>query len=178
MTGLRAEPKHERPRRSWTVAHHSHCFEMCKGARNVCRGQAIMVSWVWTSMALEESVFSSTVLAFSLSLCTSLVAVALFTRDLVLAFYVCLNILLVVCVLSGCLLKLRSTEMSWGSARHQRSSPSCSLSLSPNPRNVLDYDFGVVEAIGATIFVGLSVDYCLHLAHGPPASPEPGCTSP
>lgn len=25
--------------------------------------------------------------------------------------------------------------------------------------------FGVAEAIGATIFVGLSVDYCLHLAH-------------
>ncbi|CAE7558542.1 DISP3, partial [Symbiodinium sp. CCMP2456] len=99
-------------------------------------GQAMMVSWVWTSMALEESVFSSTILAFSLSLSTSMVAVALFTRDILLAFYVCLNILLVVSVLSGFLL------------------------------NVLDYDFGVVEAIGATIFVGLSVDYCLHLAHG------------
>ncbi|CAE7437322.1 DISP3 [Symbiodinium sp. CCMP2592] len=99
-------------------------------------GQAMMVSWVWTSMALEESVFSSTILAFSLSLSTSMVAVALFTRDIVLAFYVCLNILLVVSVLSGFLL------------------------------NILDYDFGVVEAIGATIFVGLSVDYCLHLAHG------------
>ncbi|CAE7896604.1 TNR [Symbiodinium microadriaticum] len=99
-------------------------------------GQAMMVSWVWTSMALEESVFSSTILAFSLSLSTSMVAVALFTRDIVLAFYVCLNILLVVSVLSGFLL------------------------------NVLGYDFGVVEAIGATIFVGLSVDYCLHLAHG------------
>eukprot|EP00439_Symbiodinium_sp_Y106_P073783 s1303_g13.t9 len=99
-------------------------------------GQAMMVSWVWTSMALEESVFSSTILAFSLSLSTSMVAVALFTRDMLLAFYVCLNILLVVSVLSGFLL------------------------------NILDYDFGVVEAIGATIFVGLSVDYCLHLAHG------------
>lgn len=41
-----------------------------------------------------------------------------------------------VCVLSGCLL------------------------------NFLQYDFGVAEAIGATVFVGLSVDYCLHLAHG------------
>ncbi|CAE7575903.1 DISP3 [Symbiodinium natans] len=99
-------------------------------------GKAMMMSWVWTALSLEESVFSSTILAFSLSLSTSMVAVALFTRDLMLAFYVCLNILLVVCVLSGFLL------------------------------NVLGYDFGVVEAIGATIFVGLSVDYCLHLAHG------------
>ena len=70
------------------------------------QGQAMMVSWVWTSMALEESVFSSTILAFSLSLSTSMVAVALFTRDIVLAFYVCLNILLVVSVLSGFLLSL------------------------------------------------------------------------
>ena len=69
-----------------------------------------MVSWVWTSMALEDSVFSSTVLAFSLSLGTSMVAVALFTRDLLLAFYVCLNILLVVCVLAGCLLNLCCTD--------------------------------------------------------------------
>ncbi|CAJ1414071.1 unnamed protein product [Effrenium voratum] len=29
----------------------------------------------------------------------------------------------------------------------------------------MDYEFGVAEAIGATIFVGLSLDYCLHLAH-------------
>ena len=70
----------------------------------------MMVSWVWTSMALEESVFSSTILAFSLSLSTSMVAVALFTRDMLLAFYVCLNILLVVSVLSGFLLSLRCTR--------------------------------------------------------------------
>ena len=66
----------------------------------------MMMSWVWTALSLEESVFSSTILAFSLSLSTSMVAVALFTRDLMLAFYVCLNILLVVCVLSGFLLSL------------------------------------------------------------------------
>lgn len=99
-------------------------------------GQALMVSINWRSMELEDRVFASTITAFSLSLMTSLVAVTLFTRNVTLAFYVCCTILLVVCVLSGCLLKF------------------------------LQYDFGVVEAIGATVFVGLSVDYCLHLAHG------------
>lgn len=87
-------------------------------------------------MELEDRVFSSTIAAFTLSIMTSLVAVTLFTRNFLLAFYVCCTILLVVCVLSGCLL------------------------------NFLQYDFGVAEAIGATVFVGLSVDYCLHLAHG------------
>lgn len=99
-------------------------------------GWAMMVSKTWTSMELEDRVFSSTIAAFSLSILTSLVAVSLFTRNVLLAFYVCCTILLVVCVLSGCLL------------------------------NFLQYDFGVAEAIGATVFVGLSVDYCLHLAHG------------
>lgn len=99
-------------------------------------GQALMVSINWRSMELEDRVFASTITAFSLSMMTSLVAVTLFTRNITLAFYVCCTILLVVCVLSGCLL------------------------------NFLQYDFGVVEAIGATVFVGLSVDYCLHLAHG------------
>eukprot|EP00435_Cladocopium_sp_Y103_P010048 s4817_g2.t1 len=56
-------------------------------------------------------------------------------RNAVIALYVCLNIVLVVCILAGFLL------------------------------NVMGYEFGVAEAIGATIFVGLSVDYCLHLAH-------------
>lgn len=28
------------------------------------------------------------------------------------------------------------------------------------------YPFGAIEAVGITIFVGLSVDYCLHTAHG------------
>merc|ERR1712003_264980 len=63
-------------------------------------------------------------------------SVLLFTGNLVVALYVSLNILFVVCVLLGFLLY------------------------------VLRYEFGAVEAVGATIFVGMSVDYCLRLAHG------------
>ena len=77
-------------------------------------GRAMMVSKTWTSMELEDRVFSSTIAAFSLSILTSLVAVSLFTRNVLLAFYVCCTILLVVCVLSGCLLILsRMNSVSW-----------------------------------------------------------------
>merc|ERR1711907_278241 len=31
---------------------------------------------------------------------------------------------------------------------------------------VLGYTFGAIEAVGVTIFVGMSVDYALHMAHG------------
>ena len=31
---------------------------------------------------------------------------------------------------------------------------------------VMRYEFGAIEAIGVVTFVGMSVDYCLHLAHG------------
>jgi len=85
---------------------------------------------------MESQVLGSTLTAFAGSMLISLLAVSLFTRNILLATYVCLNILLVVGMLSGFLL------------------------------NIMQYEFGVVEAIGATIFVGMSVDYCLHLAHG------------
>lgn len=99
-------------------------------------GKAFMVSKSWTEMELESQVLSSTTTAFIGSMLTSLVAVTVFTKNVVIALYVCANILLVVGMLAGFLL------------------------------NVMAYPFGVVEAIAATIFVGLSVDYCLHLAHG------------
>ena len=31
---------------------------------------------------------------------------------------------------------------------------------------VMGYTFGAIEAVGVTIFVGMSVDYALHMAHG------------
>jgi len=98
-------------------------------------GPMLMVSYFFTQMELESQVLQSTFMAFGGSMATSLLAVAFFTQNVVIAFYVCLNIFLVVGVLAGFLLY-------W-----------------------MEYQFGVVEAIGATIFVGLSVDYCLHLAH-------------
>lgn len=98
-------------------------------------GVMLMVSSTWMQMEMESKVVSSTMMAFAGSITVSLLAVALFTQNAIIALYVCLNIVLVVCILAGFLL------------------------------NVMDYEFGVAEAIGATIFVGLSVDYCLHLAH-------------
>ncbi|CAJ1377082.1 unnamed protein product [Effrenium voratum] len=98
-------------------------------------GAMLMVSVTFTQMELESQVLASTFMAFGGSITVSMVAVAIFTQNLILALYVCLNVILVVCVLSGFLL------------------------------NIMDYEFGVAEAIGATIFVGLSLDYCLHLAH-------------
>jgi len=111
----------------------------------VSAGPMLMVSYFWTQMELESQVLSSTMMAFGGSMATSLIAVAFFTQNAVIALYVCLNILLVVCVLAGFLLYWQ------------------------------EYEFGVVEAIGATIFVGLSVDYCLHLAHA--YNESPGKTS-
>jgi len=99
-------------------------------------GTMLMVSSTWTELELESQVLASTATAFGGSMLTSLLAVAVFTQNMIIALYVCLNILLVVCMLSGFLL------------------------------NIMAFEFGVVEAIGATIFVGMSVDYCLHLAHG------------
>ncbi|CAE8624975.1 unnamed protein product [Polarella glacialis] len=97
----------------------------------------LMVSGTWSQMEMESQVLGSTLTAFAGSMLISLLAVSLFTRNILLATYVCLNILLVVGMLSGFLL------------------------------NIMQYEFGVVEAIGATIFVGMTqVDYCLHLAHG------------
>lgn len=98
-------------------------------------GVMLMVSSTWMQMEMESKVVSSTMMAFAGSITVSLLAVALFTQNAIIALYVCLNIVLVVCILAGFLL------------------------------NVMGYEFGVAEAIGATIFVGLSVDYCLHLAH-------------
>eukprot|EP00930_Biecheleria_cincta_P034046 TRINITY_DN23567_c0_g1_i1.p1 TRINITY_DN23567_c0_g1~~TRINITY_DN23567_c0_g1_i1.p1 ORF type:complete len:2215 (+),score=281.46 TRINITY_DN23567_c0_g1_i1:40-6645(+) len=108
-------------------------------------GKMHMVGSTWASMELESQVFSSTVMAFSGSLAVSLVAMTVFTRNVILATYVTLNIMLVVCVLAGFLL------------------------------NIQAYEFGVVEAVGSTIFVGMSVDYCLHVAHG--YNEAPGKTS-
>jgi len=105
-------------------------------------GTMLMVSSTWTELELESQVLSSTVTAFVGSMLTSLLAVAVFTQNMIIALYVCLNILLVVMMLSGFLL------------------------------NIMAFEFGVVEAIGATIFVGMSVDYCLHLAHGYYEAPE------
>eukprot|EP00930_Biecheleria_cincta_P083823 TRINITY_DN73331_c0_g1_i1.p1 TRINITY_DN73331_c0_g1~~TRINITY_DN73331_c0_g1_i1.p1 ORF type:complete len:364 (-),score=41.97 TRINITY_DN73331_c0_g1_i1:15-1061(-) len=99
-------------------------------------GQILVISSTWASMDLESQVLSSTIGAFALSIVSCLVAVVLFTQNIIVAMFVTINILLVVCLIAGTIL------------------------------NILAYEFGAIEAMGATIFVGLGVDYCLHLAHG------------
>lgn len=99
-------------------------------------GTMFMVSTIWTQMELESRVLSSTTMAFAGSILTCLAAIILFTQSGVVAVAVLVDILLVVGLLAGVLLK------------------------------VLEFEFGVVEAFGATMFVGMGVDYCLHLAHG------------
>lgn len=99
-------------------------------------GQILALSPTWASMDLESQVLSSTIGAFALSIGSVLGAVVLFTQNIIVAIFVTFNILMVVCLIAGTIL------------------------------NILAFEFGVIEAIGATIFVGLGVDYCLHLAHG------------
>eukprot|EP00930_Biecheleria_cincta_P037497 TRINITY_DN25746_c0_g1_i1.p1 TRINITY_DN25746_c0_g1~~TRINITY_DN25746_c0_g1_i1.p1 ORF type:complete len:2511 (+),score=326.55 TRINITY_DN25746_c0_g1_i1:694-7533(+) len=107
-----------------------------KSAAPAMAGQMYMVSSTWTSMELESRVLSSTTMAFAGSMLTCLAAIVLFTQSGVVAVAVLIDILLVVGLLAGVLLK------------------------------ILEFEFGVVEAFGATMFVGMGVDYCLHLAHG------------
>merc|ERR1712072_212225 len=65
-----------------------------------------------------------------------LAAVLLFTGDLVISIYTMLAIIMIVIALLGFLF------------------------------GFLGWTFGAIEAVGVTIFVGMSVDYCLHTAHG------------
>ncbi|CAE8602223.1 unnamed protein product, partial [Polarella glacialis] len=99
-------------------------------------GRVFMASAAWAAVDMETSIISKTAQSFMVSMGLTVLSVALFTRNFVLTFYVGVNILLVVCLLFGFVV------------------------------NILGYEFDVILAIGATIFVGMSVDYCLHLAHG------------
>ncbi|CAJ1382685.1 unnamed protein product [Effrenium voratum] len=99
-------------------------------------GAALMVSHAWTSADMEESILSNTGQSFCLSMGIAVLCVVLFSRNLVIGLFVLLTMLMEVCPLFGFLF------------------------------GVMGYEFGAIEAVGAVIFVGMSVDYCLHLAHG------------
>ena len=99
-------------------------------------GYAIMVSSEFTKMDQQLALIGSTINGFMTSNLICLAAVLLFTGDLVISIYTMLSIVLIVITLLGFLF------------------------------GALGWTFGAIEAVGVTIFVGMSVDYCLHTAHG------------
>jgi hypothetical protein len=99
-------------------------------------GPAIMTSDAFTKMDQKLALMGSTINGFITSNIICLAAVLLFTGDLVISIYTMLSIVLIVLTLLGFLF------------------------------GVLGWTFGAIEAVGVTIFVGMSVDYCLHTAHG------------
>merc|ERR1712054_449233 len=98
-------------------------------------GNAIMVAKKFTTMDQELSLISSTINGFMTSNLICFGAVLLFTGDLVISFYTMAAIFMIVVTLLGILF------------------------------GMLGWTFGAIEAVGVTIFVGMSVDYCLHTAH-------------
>jgi predicted RND superfamily exporter protein len=94
-----------------------------------------MVSSSWTRLLAETRVINSTIWAFVLSTSLTLVIVLISTGNVVLALYTTITIVLTTGTLFGFLVY------------------------------VLGWKFGAIQAIGLIFFVGLSVDYCLHLSH-------------
>jgi hypothetical protein len=95
-----------------------------------------MVASEFTKMDQQLALIGSTINGFMTSNLICLAAVLLFTGDLVISIYTMLAIIMIVIALLGFLF------------------------------GFLGWTFGAIEAVGVTIFVGMSVDYCLHTAHG------------
>jgi len=100
-------------------------------------GSVYMVSNSWTNMDVTIGIIISTIESFVTSNGICFVSVLLFTGDLAVSTLTMLSIVLVVICLLGTL-------------------------LGP----LFNYTFGAIEAVGVTVFVGMSVDYALHVAHG------------
>ena len=100
-------------------------------------GKAIMISSAWTEMDVTIGIIISTVESFVTSNAICFFSVLVFTGDVALSVLTMLSILLIVICLLGTL-------------------------LGP----IFNYTFGAIEAVGVTVFVGMSVDYALHIAHG------------
>merc|ERR1711998_309027 len=99
-------------------------------------GKVRMISSAWTKMDTELGIIISTITSYFSSNAICLICVLIFTGDLVISLFAMLSIFLIVTTLMGFLFA------------------------------VLGYTFGAIEAVGVTIFVGMSVDYALHMAHG------------
>jgi len=99
-------------------------------------GNALLVSATFTSTDTTLRIVSSTLSSWIMSNLICLVSVLLFTQNIMISLYTMLAIVLIVATLLGVIF------------------------------GIAQYPFGAIEAVGVTIFVGLSVDYCLHTAHG------------
>merc|ERR1711871_311911 len=99
-------------------------------------GKVRMISSAWTQMDTELGIITSTITSYFSSNAICLICVIVFTGDLIISLYAMLSIFLIVTTLMGFLFA------------------------------VLGYTFGAIGAVGVTIFVGMSVDYALHMAHG------------
>ena len=100
-------------------------------------GKVVMISDSWTAMDITIGIIISTIESFVTSNAICFISVLLFTGDIALSILTMVAILLIVITLLGTLL---------GPA--------------------FNYTFGAIEAVGVTVFIGMSVDYALHIAHG------------
>ena len=98
-------------------------------------GPALLVSSTFTKIDTEYGIIFSTVASFLISNGICLGCVLLFTTDWKISVFVLIIINFIVITLLGFLFY------------------------------VMHYSFGAIEAVGVTIFVGMSVDYSLHLGH-------------
>lgn len=97
--------------------------------------QALMVSRKFTVMKVELGILQSSTLAFCTSALATVIVVLGFTRNIILCLMMAISMLLNTAVLFGFLVG----DFRW--------------------------DIGAIQAIGLTTFVGMSVDYSLHVCH-------------
>jgi len=97
--------------------------------------QFLMIASAWTRVYLELSIVSSTLTSLALSVGITLVSMIIFTGNLLIALYTIITTTLTLCTLFGFTF------------------------------SILQWEFGPIEAIGMVAFVGVSVDYILHLGH-------------
>jgi len=89
----------------------------------------------WVRTMTELTLLRSTILAWVISNVCAFGSIALFTGNILLGIWTVVTILFIVTCLFAAMIIL------------------------------LGWPFGAIEAVSVTIFVGFSVDYCLHLAH-------------
>jgi len=98
-------------------------------------GPAVVQSSAFKDVRREDAIFSTTLSTWAIANGVCLLVVLIFTRNVSLSLIVMVTIILLAICLMGFILA------------------------------VLAIDFGPIEAIGVTIFVGLSANYALHVAH-------------
>ena len=98
-------------------------------------GPATLVSETFTKMDTEVGIIQSTILSFIISNAICFLCIVLFTQDWQISLFSLLTINFIVITLLGFLF------------------------------SIMQYTFGAIEAVGVTIFVGMSVDYSLHVGH-------------